>query len=319
MTQLIPYMTQSTNDPWAETRPTQTAIPVSIPKKKTSQRSGWSKWQSCGCGCSVPILGIALGLVILFVIYLLAPMRTNVLLLGIDQTPPENAVGRSDTIILSTINPLKPYVGLLSIPRDLWVNIPGIGENRINTAHFFAEAYAKDSGPIATMETIRQNFGVDIDYYLRLRFEGFRDVIDAMGGVDLVLPEPMAGYPAGPLHLTGNKALAFARHRLGSDDFFRMEHTQFLLKATLRQMLSFNKWARIPIVAAAASRSIDTNIPTWQWPRLLVAILRLGPDGIDNRTISRDMVTPFTTAEGASVLLPDWGRINPVLLEIFGQ
>ena len=319
MTQLIPTINHSTNDPWAETRPTQSAVPVKIAKKKTSQRPGRSNWQSCGCGCGTPLLGIALGITFLILIYLLAPIRTNVLLLGIDQTQPENAVGRSDTIILSTINPLKPYVGLLSIPRDLWVNIPGVGENRINTAHYFAEANAKDSGPLATLDTIRQNFGVDIDYFLRLRFEGFRDVIDAMGGVDLVLPEPMAGYPAGPLHLNGNKALAFTRHRLGEDDFFRIEHTQFLLKAVLRQMLSPGKWARIPIVAAAASRSIDTNIPAWEWPRLLVALLRLGPDGIDNRTISRDMVNAFTTAEGASVLLPDWGRINPVLHEMFGQ
>ena len=319
MTQYHPNHQQSTYDPWAETRPTQTATPIKVPKTKSSSRTKQSFWQSCGCGCGTPLLGIVLGVVFLILVYLLAPSRTNILLLGIDQTAPENAVGRSDTIILSTFNPLKPYVGLLSIPRDLWVNIPGVGENRINTAHFFAEATATDSGPQATMETIRQNFGVDVDYFLRLRFEGFRDVIDAMGGVDLVLPEPMAGYPAGPLHLNGNKALAFTRHRLGSDDFFRMEHTQLLLKATLRQMLSPRHWIRLPLVITAAARSIDTNLPVWQWPRLLLALLRLGPDGIDNRTIDREMVTPFTTAEGASVLLPNWERINPVLFEMFGQ
>ena len=318
MTQNNPNFIQSTQDPWAETQPTHTATPIQVHRVKAAPRTRRSCWQSCGCGCGTPILGIALGIAVLLMVYLFTPSRTNILLLGIDQTAPENAVGRSDTIILSTINPLKPYVGLLSIPRDLWVNIPGVGENRINTAHFFAEAAAADSGPLAAMDTVRQNFGIDVDYYLRLRFEGFRDVIDAMGGVDLILPEPMAGYPAGPLHLNGNKALAFTRHRLGSDDFFRMEHTQFLLIATLRQMLNPRHLVRIPVFIAAAGRSIDTNLPAWQWPRLLLAILRLGPDGIDNRTINREMVTPIITAEGASVLLPDWDKINPVLYDMFG-
>jgi LCP family protein required for cell wall assembly len=260
-----------------------------------------------------------LGLAFLLAIYFLAPGRTNVLLLGIDYTPPENAVGRSDTIILSSINPLKPYVGMLSIPRDLWVNIPGYGENRINTAHFFAEANRTGDGPLAALETVRQNFGVDVDYFLRIRFDGFKDVINAMGGVDLVLPEPMAGYPAGQLHLNGNKALAFSRNRTGSDDFFRMQQSQLVMKAALRQMLNPLKWPRLPLVLAAASRSIDTNVPVGLWPRLGLALLRAGASGIDSRIIEREMVVPTITEQGAAILIPDWTRINPVLKEMFGQ
>ena len=260
-----------------------------------------------------------LGLAFLLAIYFLAPGRTNVLLLGIDYTPAENIVGRSDTMVLTTINPLKPYVGMLSIPRDLWVNIPGYGENRINTAHFFAEANKTGDGPWAAMETVRQNFGVDVDYFLRIRFEGFRDVINAMGGVDVVLPEPMAGYPAGPLHLNGNKALAFARNRSGSDDFFRMQQAQLVMKAAVRQMLNPLKWPRIPLVLAAATRTINTTVPAWMWPRLGLALLRAGPSGIDSRIIEREMVVPIITDQGANVLIPDWALINPVLKEMFGQ
>jgi polyisoprenyl-teichoic acid--peptidoglycan teichoic acid transferase len=260
-----------------------------------------------------------LGLAFLLAIYFLAPGRTNILLLGIDYTPPENIVGRSDTMVLATINPLKPYVGMLSIPRDLWVNIPGYGENRINTAHFFAEANKTGDGPWASMETVRQNFGVDVDYFLRIRFEGFRDVINAMGGVDIVLSEPMAGYPAGPLHLNGNKALAFARNRTGSDDFFRMQQAQLVLKAAVHQLLNPLKWPRIPLVLAAAIRSIDTTVPAWMWPRLGLALLRAGPSGIDSRIIEREMVVPIITDQGANVLIPDWTMINPVIKEMFGQ
>jgi LCP family protein required for cell wall assembly len=272
-----------------------------------------------GCGCTPFLGGALLGIVFLLAIYFLAPARTNILLLGIDFTPPENAVGRSDTIVLTTINPLKPYVGMLSIPRDLWVNIPGYGENRINTAHFFAEANEGGQGPWAAIGTINQNFGVRVDYFMRIRFDGFRDIVNAMGGVDLVLPEPMAGYPAGPLHLNGNKALAFARNRSGSDDFFRMQHAQLVMKAAIRQMLNPLKWPRIPLVLAAASRNIDTTVPVWLWPRLGLALLRAGPDGIDSRIIDREMVVPTITQDGAYILSPDWPKIIPVLREMFGN
>jgi LCP family protein required for cell wall assembly len=252
-------------------------------------------------------------------VYFLAPFRTNILVLGLDYTPIENAVGRSDTMMMATVLPLEPYVGVVSIPRDLWVTIPGVGENRINTAHFFAEAQQAGSGPAAAMDTIRQNFGLEMDYFVRLRFESFRSVVNAMGGVDIELDEPMAGYLAGTHHLTGRKALAFARNRLGTDDFFRMEQSQLLIKAIFHQLLLPRMWPRLPGVLSAAVQEIDTNIPWWQVPRLGLAILRAGPEGIDHRTIDRDMVTSFTTDQGANVLLPDWGRINPILEEMFGE
>jgi LCP family protein required for cell wall assembly len=221
--------------------------------------------------------------------------------------------------MLTTVVPLKPYVGILSIPRDLWVTIPDVGENRINTAHFFAEGLEAGSGPYAVLRTIQSNFGVDVSYYMRINFKGFKEVVDALGGVDVDMPEPMAGYPAGRHHLTGNKALAFVRNRTGTDDFFRMEHGQLLIKAIFRQLMNPLKWWRLPAVVQALVRATDTNLPFWHWPRFGLAFLRAGPDGIDSRTITREMVTPFTTSAGASVLLPNWERINPTLMEIFGQ
>ena len=115
-------------------------------------------------------LGLLLGLAT--AIYLFIPVRTNILLLGIDRSPVGTNLGRSDTMILTTIVPPQPYVGMLSIPRDLWVSIPGNGENRINTAHFFAETEKTGSGPAAAVRTIHENFGVDVDAYVRFNFEG---------------------------------------------------------------------------------------------------------------------------------------------------
>jgi LCP family protein required for cell wall assembly len=302
-------------DPWREYRPTLTE------NSNLTSRGGQNRppKHRAGCGCGSFLGGFLLAFLALAVAYFLAPVRTNILLLGIDYAPPGSAVGRSDTIILMTVIPLEPYVGLLSIPRDLWVIVPGVGENRINTAHFFAEAAQAGSGPYAAMETVRQNFGIGVDYYVRVRFEGFREIVDALGGVDIVLEKPMAGYPAGLHHLTGNKALAFARHRLGSDDFFRMEQGQLLVKAILREMLRPRGWPKWPGVFLALQRNIDTNVPLWQWPRLGLALLRAGPDGLDSRIIGREMVTPFITSQGANVLLPDWDKINPLLIDMFGK
>src|SRR5436190_18575029 len=103
-------------------------------------------------------------LLALVLIYFIAPLRTNILLLGTDDSPDRGAIGRTDTIILISVVPLKPYVGMLSIPRDLWVDIPNIGEQRINTAYFLAEAYQPGSGTDSALETIHANFNVPVRY-----------------------------------------------------------------------------------------------------------------------------------------------------------
>jgi len=266
-----------------------------------------------GCGC----LSLLLGLVLLLGAYFLLPLRTNLLLLGADRTSGAE-IGRSDTIILMTVVPSRPTVGMLSIPRDLWVPIPGHGENRINTAHFFAEVDQPGSGPKAAIDVIQDNFGVRIPYYVRIQFSGLKDVVEAMGGVTLELSEPAAGLAAGTHVLNGDQALAFARERKSSDDFFRMAHGQLLIKAIWKQMLQPASWPRIPAVAVAFSSVVTTNLPVWEWPRLGLAFVRAGPDGIDSRTIDREMVTPFTTSGGAMVLAPNWEKINPVISEMFG-
>ncbi|MFM8320203.1 MAG: LCP family protein, partial [Chloroflexota bacterium] len=265
-------------------------------------------------GC-LPALLVAAALL---AVYLLAPLRANLLLIGIDYVESGSAA-RSDTIMAVSVEPLQAYVGVISIPRDLWVSIPGLGENRINTAHFYAEAQQPGSGPTALRRTIALNFGVDLPYYVRIRFEGFREVVDALGGVDIQLDEAQAGYEAGRHHLTGRKALAFVRSRSGSDDFYRMARGQLMVRALLKNMINPLKWPRLPLVLRAAFNAIDTNLPAWQWPRLGFALLRTGPNGIDSHVIDRQMVSPFTTSDGAMVLAPNWDAIRPLLEQVFGR
>jgi LCP family protein required for cell wall assembly len=258
-------------------------------------------------------------LLVLASVYLLMPFRTNLLVLGIDRTPEGTSLGRSDTNILITIKPLRPYVGLLSIPRDLWVTIPGVGENRINTAHYFAEGQEPGSGPYAALNTIENNFGVHVEHFLRIRFDGIVDLVDAMGGLNIELLNSMAGLPPGEHHLSGEQSLAFVRDRQGTDDFFRMQQGQFFVTEIIEQLIQPKNWPRIPAVVVAINDSIDTNLPLWVWPRLAFAMLRSGTSGIDYQVIGRDMVSSTTTTEGAQVLIPDWSLINPLVDGIFGQ
>jgi polyisoprenyl-teichoic acid--peptidoglycan teichoic acid transferase len=293
-------------DPLAETR----YHPVYLPKQRRRRR----RWGCCAALVFLPLL-----VIIPLLAYLLAPLRTNILLLGLDSRPGEAMVSRSDTMILTTIEPLSAHVAMLSIPRDLWVTIPGVGENRINTAHFFAEGSQPGSGPSGAMEAVRLNFGVNVDYYVRLRFDGFQDVVDALGGVDVELPRDMSGYHAGVHRMDGERALALVRDRSGSDDFYRMERGQIFLRSLVKQMMKPQSWPHLPQAGLAVLAATDTDIPVWMWPRLGLALLRAGPDGIDSRSITREMVNPFTTTGGAQVLGPNWTLINPVLMEMFGQ
>jgi polyisoprenyl-teichoic acid--peptidoglycan teichoic acid transferase len=293
-------------DPLEETRYHE----IFVPKKR--RRRG-----ACSC-CLMTLIVPLLLILVSAAAYFLAPVRTNILLLGLDSRPGEGMLARSDTIILTTVIPTRPYVGMLSIPRDLWVNINGVGENRINTAHFFAEGARPGSGPQGAMDAVRTNFGVDVDYYVRINFDGFQNVVNALGGVEVELDEYAGGFPPGKHHLNGDQSLALVRDRSGSD-FFRMERGQLFLKAVVVQSLKPESWPRLPLALTAAMQATDTNLPVWHWPRIALAVLRTGPDGIDSRSINRDMVTSFTTSGGAQVLGPNWSSINPILFEMFGQ
>jgi len=271
------------------------------------------KKRSFGCGaCSCAVVM----LVLLLAAYLLAPFATRFLLLGIDRAPAGSMAGRSDTMIVFSVNPLGP-VRALSIPRDLWVPIPDYGENRINAAHFFAEAGQPDTGPASALNTLNSNFGFNLKYYLRFNLENFPAVVDALGGMTLTLSESMSGYPPGTYPLDGTQALAFVRSRSDGDDFFRMAQGQVFIRAFIRRLLDPAVWPRLPQLLAALPNALDTNIPLWLWPRLALSLARASLIGFEALSIDRSMVTPSVTDQGAQILLPDWALIQAYLSQNF--
>jgi LCP family protein required for cell wall assembly len=280
-----------------------------------TQRYRRRRFRACGCG---PVLaGLLIGIIL--AVYLLLPGRTHILILGIDRAPEGTILGRSDSMILTTFQPDRPYIGMLSIPRDLWVSIPGQGENRINTAHIFAEGDVPGSGPQAAMEVVEHNFGVDVDYFVRFEFADLEAVVEALGGIPIELDRVLGGLQPGTYVLNGEQALAFVRNREGTDDFFRMEQGQFFLRAVLEHVINPATWPRVPLAVFELLTAVDSDVPIWLWPRLLVTMIRVGPSGIDGRIIDRTMARGFITSGGAQVLAPDWNLINPLLMEMFGQ
>ena len=294
-------------------------IPNPVPNRQMAERP---RKRNTYCSSCFLVLSLFVILTILGLVFFVSPGRTNVLVLGIDSRENSN-LGRSDTIILTTIDPSQPYIGMLSIPRDLWVLVPDHGPDRINTAHFYGEAEQVNSGPEKTMETIRSNFGVDVHYFVRLNHVGFLDLIDHLGGIDVVIDQPIMGLSPGINHLTGEEALALVRNRSGSDDFSRMQQGQIFIKAFLNKMIAqfINpaNWSQIPETIRLVNQNTDSNVPIWLFPQYGVTIIRVGFDNIDSRIIGRDMVSPFVTSGGAAVLDPIWEKINPMLMDMFGQ
>lgn len=275
---------------------------INLPTKKIRKRS--SRW--------------VVGFILITVFFLFfSPIRTNVLVIGIDRTPEGSAAGRSDTMILTSLPPVLPQLSLLSIPRDLWVTIPGYGENRINAAHYFAELEQPGSGMNAAAGVVEANFGINVPYVVRLRFDGLVNLVDAMGGVVVDLPKDMSGLTAGRHTLDGTQALAFVRDRSGSDDFFRQQRGQLFIVSTVKTMLNPARWVRLPAVIGAFFQAVDSNVPLWVWPRLVYGIAFSAIKGFDSHAITREMTTSWVTDQGAQVLLPNWDLILPMVNEAF--
>jgi LCP family protein required for cell wall assembly len=182
---------------------------------------------------------------------LLAPIESpeepvTIMVLGRDTRDAENEAGRADIIMLLHLNPEKGKCSLLSIPRDCWVEILGHGEDKINAAYAYG-------GEELMIKTINSFLGAEINHYITLDFNGFVELIDAVGGVDVTIERPIvdpksgANFSAGNHHLTGEQALSYTRSRsteLG--DIGRIQRQQQLFKEIIRQKLNVKYLSSVP-------------------------------------------------------------------------
>ncbi|MGZ9226025.1 MAG: LCP family protein [Anaerolineales bacterium] len=266
--------------------------------------------------------------------------RINILLIGLDFRDWQEGLGapRSDTMILLTIDPLAKSAGMLSIPRDMWVNIPGFGYSRINTAYSSGEGNKlPGGGPELARKTVEQFIGVPIQYYAQIDFFTFVEFIDLIGGIEVYNDEELRLDPVGEgkdkirltccglRHMNGEKALAYVRYRKGDEgDVGRAKRQQKAILAIRDKVLSPENF---PVLLGKArqfyeefSAGIKTNMPFDTALQLGVLAKDIPLVSIEQGVIDYTMVALDSTVlggENASILKPLPDKIRILRDEIF--
>jgi LCP family protein required for cell wall assembly len=273
--------------------------------------------------------------------------RVTVLLMGLDYRDWLSGDGppRTDTMMLLTIDPVTKTAGMLSIPRDLWVEIPGFEHNRINTAYFLGETNKlPGGGPALAMKTVENLIGVPIQYYAILEFSTFEQMIDEIGGIDVLVKQRVKISPIGrlsrwleakPYHLDGPETLAYARARkTEGGDFDRAERQQQVALAIRDRIIGFEMIptliAKAPTLYQQLKTGIKTNLidpsaPPDQLVQQLQQVISLAllAMEIDPQTIQKGVISPpdmvilTQLPTGAEVLKPVPDQIRRLRDEIF--
>jgi LCP family protein required for cell wall assembly len=264
--------------------------------------------------------------------------RVTMLLMGLDYRDWESGSGppRTDTMLLLTIDPITKTGGMLSIPRDLWANIPGFNPNKINTAYRFGELYqVPGGGPALAIKTIEVTLGVPIDYYAQIDFSAFEDFIDLIGGVKLDIPEELTVDPLGDENppqtlqpgiqvLPGYLALAYARARnTEGGDFDRAARQQQVVLRIRDRILDFNLLPNLitnaPEIYNELSSGIHTNIPLDVALKLAVLAIQIERENIQRGIIGKDHVSFGISPDNQKILIPLPDSIRILRDEIFAE
>jgi len=251
--------------------------------------------------------------------------RINILVIGI---PGGNYPGATlaDTIILVSVDPKNKKVGMVSIPRDLWVKIPGYGYAKINAAHAYGEENVKKQpggGPALLKQTVSSIIDLPIHYFVRVNFEGFKKIIDLLGGVEVVVdkdihdyeyPNEKGGYSpfhlkAGTYTMNGELALKYARSRKSTSDFDRARRQQQILVAVKNKAMRMENLlnpAKISELLGVLKNNFKTDLELWEIERLIGLAKEVNSENVVSRVIDSSQTHLLYSANvnGQSVLKP---------------
>lgn len=271
-------------------------------------------------GLMLPVFVCGLGLVVYLVF---PPAPTDILVMGLDARPGEGALSRSDSVMLVGIDPARLRVSTLSIPRDVFIEVPGYGLQRINTINMLGEQEAAGRGITLLADSIVQSFGVQPDRYVRLDFTAFVELIDAVGGVtidvertivDDLYPTEDGGvisirFDSGIQQMDGERALQYVRTRHADDDYRRAGRQQQVVSALVGRLVNPLRW---PAALDVLRRRVDTNLSIGDLLTLAPPVLLSG-GRFDQLVLDRDYL--LGTAAGNAV--PDYEKLKPWLEERF--
>lgn len=261
--------------------------------------------------------------------------RKNILVMGIDRRPGEPFISRTDTMMLVSVDPNQEQAAILSIPRDLYVVIPGRGQERINTAFVYGSAGNNPAGGAQlAMQTVEYNLGVPVHDYLLVDFSAVTRGIDAIGGIDIQVPYDIYdptypdmdyGYdplyiPAGLQHMDGATALKYARTRHQDSDFYRAQRQQQVVMAVRQKVLGLGLpelLRQAPFLFQQLNNGIRTDLSLDEIIRLATSTAGIPTENIRTEVLNLDYVSAYRTPEGASVLVPITEQITPLIEDMF--
>ncbi|MEL6248153.1 MAG: LCP family protein [Cyanobacteria bacterium J06648_16] len=250
----------------------------------------------------------------------------NVLVMGVDEArdidgaKSTDLVGRTDTLLLLRIDPDAETVNILSIPRDTRVEIPGYGYDKINQANF-------EGGAELAAQTVSYNFnGVEIDRYVRVSTSAFREIVDLMGGVEVMVPKPMQyedqtqglviDLEPGWQTLNGDEAEQFARFRNDAyGDIGRVQRQQMLVKALKDRLTNPTVVTQLPQIVRVLQRYIDTNLSPEEMLALAGFGLQLESDALNLVMLPGEFSDPDEYR--ASYWLLDGAASDEVMAQFF--
>jgi LCP family protein required for cell wall assembly len=323
--------TVAASEPTEEPTPTQTLSPTPSPTSKPqlvpslALITGTRFIVNPNAATPVPTFAVPLG-------------TTNILLLGSDIALDEG-VGRTDTMIILAINRDGPTASMVSLPRDLWVYIPGWTNNRLNTALSRGSSVGFPGGAVAQLtDTIMHNFGIPIHYYAQIDFAGFKQGVDAIGGVEVAVscqlrdwrlkspeldPEnednwEMFTLEPGIHYMDGDMALWYARSRRTTSDFDRGRRQQQLLRATLATGVDLNLLPQLPDLWSTYQDTVKTNMDIGRMLQIAALAPEIDKNGIQHLYLVGDDIQPYIVPEsGAQVQLPVWENMQDTLRRLF--
>jgi polyisoprenyl-teichoic acid--peptidoglycan teichoic acid transferase len=261
----------------------------------------------------------------------------NVLLIGTDYRVGGKGF-RTDTLIVVSINKSSGLVTMLSIPRDLYVYIPTWGMARINNAYADGQTgNYPGGGPGLLKQTLLYNLGIPIHYYALVNFDGFQQIVDTLGGVDVPVNCQLTDYklkdstlsesnladyelytiPVGMAHMDGALALWFARVRPVGGDFFRSYRQRQVLRAIYHTGLNANLIPQIPDLYASFNQVVQTDMGLWDIMQFTPLTARLDDTQIRSLHIGPNQTAPWITPKGEEVLVPQPDRLKALIDEAF--
>ncbi len=263
--------------------------------------------------------------------------RVSILLMGVDQRCDETGPTHTDSMMVLTIDPVGLSAAVLSLPRDLWVEIPDFGVDRINQANYLGEIYEYPGGGQAlAVQTVEALLGVPIDYYVAVNFDAFVKVVDLIGGIDIDVPEAIndPSYPdrcygydpfsiqAGKQHLDGEAALKYARTRATfGGDVDRAGRQQAVILAVREQVFSLNSLpqfiAQAPQLWQTTQENVRTNMTLDEAIQLALLAQDIPRGSIQTAVLDFNYVYNETTPDGRQVLVPVRDNIRQLRNQLF--